>query len=139
MGNPIKTILIVDDDEDFLLQLQMQLERDGFDVITAHGQDEAEERLDEIQPDLVICDLMMENMDAGFVLSHRIKRLSPDLPIIIVTGVTSETGMDFALANRNGRTWVKAEAVLAKPLRYEQLRAEIDKLARWGREGSEVA
>jgi hypothetical protein len=36
--------------------------------------------------------------------------------------------MDFALASDNDRAWIRADALLAKPIRFEQLRREIDRL-----------
>ncbi len=69
-----KTVLVVDDDLDYLTQMQMQLEADNFKVITAESQAEAEQLLQDLRPDLAIVDLMMENMDGGFVLCYRIKK-----------------------------------------------------------------
>ncbi len=121
-------VLIVDDDEDFLFQHRIQLENAGFEVATATNPRQAEERVQAFVPDLAILDLMMEHHDDGFVLSHRLKRLFPGLPVIMVTAVTSETGLVFDPASPEERAWVGAEAVLAKPIRFEQLRREIDRL-----------
>jgi two-component system, OmpR family, response regulator len=123
-----KTILVVDDDPDFLLQQRMQLEAAGFRVLSADGQAKAEALLADEKPDLAILDLMMENFDAGFVLSHRIKKLHPGTPVILVTAVTSETGIAFDSANQDERSWIKADAILAKPIRFEELQREIDRL-----------
>jgi CheY-like chemotaxis protein len=123
-----KTILVVDDDPDFLLQQQMQLEAAGYRVLVADGQAKAEELIAANAPDLAILDLMMENFDAGFVLSHRIKKLHPGTPVILVTAVTSETGIAFDAATQEERSWIKADALLAKPIRFEELRREIDRL-----------
>jgi CheY-like chemotaxis protein len=123
-----KTILVVDDDEDFLLQTRMQLEAAGFKVLTAEGLKEADSVLDETLPDLVVADLMMEYMDAGFVLCHHVKKKDPRLPVVLVTGVTSETGMEFEAGTAEDRTWIKADAVLTKPVRPEQLQREIRRL-----------
>jgi CheY-like chemotaxis protein len=90
-----KRILVVDDDQDFLEQTSMVLQAAGYDVVTAAGQVEAEEALLSANPDLCVVDLMMENMDSGFVLCHTIKRLYPDAPVILLTAVRSCTGLDF--------------------------------------------
>jgi CheY-like chemotaxis protein len=92
-----KVILIVDDDPDYLYQLKFQLERWGCKVITADSQREAEELILTLKPDLAILDLMMENEDSGFVLSYKMKRKYPDVPIIIATAVSAETGMSFGI------------------------------------------
>ena len=82
-----KTILIVDDDYDYLFQLKFQLEQWGCKVVTAESQREAEELLHTLKPDLAILDLMMENEDSGFVLSYKMKKKYPDVPVIISTAV----------------------------------------------------
>ena len=123
-----QTILIVDDDPDFLFQLQLQLEQAGYRVQAAAGEAEARRMLETETPDLAILDLMMEHMDGGFVLSHHIKQLNPAIPVILVTGVAHETGLEFAVNTPGERSWIKADAVLAKPVRFEQLRRELARL-----------
>ena len=121
-------VLLVDDDDDFLFQQKLQLEKAGFDVISAQGQGPAEEILERQRPDVAVLDVMMENPDAGFVLCHHIRKKYPSIPVILVTSVNSETGMDFDMATEEDRAWIKADALLAKPIRFEQLRGEIQRL-----------
>ncbi len=121
-------VLLVDDDEDFLFQHRIQLENAGFEVATAPNPTGAQKVLDSFTPDLAIVDLMMEHHDDGFVLSHHLKRRFPQMPVIMVTAVTSETGLVFDPASPEERRWVGADALLAKPIRFEQLRREIDRL-----------
>ena len=125
---PTKTILVVDDDPDFLAQQQMQLEAAQYRVVTASGQHEARGILEGCCPDLAILDLMMEDMDGGFILSYHLKQKYPHVPIILVTAVTSETRMQFTPAGQEEQSWMKADAVLSKPVRFEQLKREIDRL-----------
>ena len=93
-------ILLVDDDEDFLFQHRIQLENAGFEVATATTRAQAETAIATFTPDLAILDLMMEQHDDGFVLSHHLKRGVPGLPVILVTAVTSETGLVFDPSTR---------------------------------------
>jgi CheY-like chemotaxis protein len=125
---PRTRILLVDDDEDFLFQHRIQLENSGFEVKTATTRALAETEAKAFRPDLAIVDLMMEQHDDGFILVHHLKRLDPGLPIIMVTAVAAETGLNFAPASADERRWVGADAVLAKPIRFEQLKREIDRL-----------
>jgi DNA-binding response OmpR family regulator len=120
-------VLLVDDDEDFLFQHRIQLENAGFEVVTATTRAQAEEAITSYTPDLAILDLMMEQHDDGFVLSHHLKRAFPGLPVIMVTAVTGETGLVFDPSSAAERAWVGADALLAKPIRFEQLRREIDR------------
>ncbi|MCE5268876.1 MAG: response regulator [Planctomycetaceae bacterium] len=121
-------VLLVDDDEDFLFQQRLQLQDAGFEVITAQGRGEAEKILADKRPDVAVVDVMMENPDAGFVLCHHIRKNIPAMPVILVTAVNSETGMDFDMASEENRDWIKADVLLSKPIRFEQLRGEIDRL-----------
>jgi len=128
MANSRKTILIVDDDTDYLFQLKFHIEKMGFDVVTAESQREAENILKNIKPDLAILDLMMENEDSGFILSYKLKRMYPDVPVIIATAVSAETGMSFGISSEQERQWIKADLYLEKGIRPDQLHREILKL-----------
>ena len=75
-----RTVLLVDDDDDFLFQHRLHLETAGFNVLVAHGQKEAEAILAQQRPDLAVIDVMMENPDAGFTLCHRIRKQDPSIP-----------------------------------------------------------
>ena len=122
------TILIVDDDMDYLFQIKLKLEQFGYKTITADSQREAELILEKTRPDLAILDLMMENEDSGFILSYRIKKKYPDVPVIISTGVAAETGITFDIQDENYRKWIKADLFLDKGIRSDVLQDEIEKL-----------
>ncbi|MEI6747710.1 MAG: response regulator [Bacteroidales bacterium] len=122
-----KTVLIVDDDIDYLFQMQLKVQQFGFNTITAESQAEAEKVIETIKPDLAILDLMMESDDSGFILSYKIKKKYPDVPIIIATAVTAETGMSFDVRGDDSR-WIKADLFLDKGIRADQLQREIKKL-----------
>lgn len=123
-----KTILLVDDDEDYLFQTKLNIEQFGFTVITAESQREAEDLLDTLKPDLAILDLMMEKEDSGFILAFKLKRKYPDVPVIIATAVTAETGMSFGVDSEEDRKWIKADLYIEKGIRADQLNKEIVKL-----------
>jgi CheY-like chemotaxis protein len=123
-----KRILIVDDDMDYLYQMRLKVEQMGFETVTAESQAEAEKIILEFKPDLCILDLMMESDDSGFVLSYKIKRRYPDVPIIIATAVTAETGMTFDIRAEDSKKWINADLFLDKGIRNDQLQREIKKL-----------
>ncbi|MBN2424047.1 MAG: response regulator [Calditrichaceae bacterium] len=123
-----KQILIADDDPDILEQMRFRLEAWGFDVCAVESQKKAEEKIKAGKPALAIYDLMMENQDSGFVLSYLTKKMYPDVPVILITSVTSETGFHFDSSTEETREWIKADAVLDKDIRYEQLESEINRL-----------
>jgi len=80
------------------------------------------------QPDLAIFDLMMEHDDSGFILSYKIKKKNTDVPVIIATAVTAETGMKFGVETEQDKQWIKADLYLDKGLRGDQLHREVRKL-----------
>jgi CheY-like chemotaxis protein len=128
MNSPA-TILLVDDDEEFLRRQQQALEQAGYAVITAHGRSEAEELAAAGTTfDCAVIDLMMEEADGGFVLAYHLKKERAALPIVMVTDVTSETGLHFGEVRESEKKWIKADTVLAKPIRFEQLNREITRL-----------
>jgi two-component system, OmpR family, response regulator len=126
--NAKKCILVADDDTDVIEQLHLVLSGLGYDVATAAGQQEAEEAILARRPDLAIIDLMMEQQDSGFVLCHYLKKLYPETPVILLTAVTAQTGIAFDLQSAGARSWVKADRILDKPVRPEQIRAEVRRL-----------
>lgn len=128
MSDVKKTILVVDDDMDLLEQTKMHLEAAGFATVTACSQKEAEETLSRMRPDLAVLDLMMENQDSGFILCYKIKKMDPSIPVIIVTAVTSQTGIAFDTDGTDGASWIMADAIIAKNIRYEQLVGDVKRL-----------
>ncbi len=127
MNNTHK-ILVVDDDPDVIDQLTFLLSSEGYDVIAAGSQQEAEETLMMHRPDLAIVDLILEEQDSGFILCHEIKQLYPDTPVILLTSVKAATGISFATTSAEQQSWVKADCLMDKPARPEQLKNEIRRL-----------
>ncbi|HPC82562.1 MAG TPA: response regulator [Thermoanaerobaculaceae bacterium] len=132
MTRPAPTILVVDDNPDFLEQMKLQLEAGGFVALAAESAAQARELVASAEFDLAICDLMMEHADSGFGLAHAIKRKDPRIPVIMVTAVASEAGIAIDAASKGERAWAGADVILDKPVRYEQLVREINRLLKLG-------
>ncbi|MBZ5551633.1 MAG: response regulator [Acidobacteriia bacterium] len=126
--NAKKRILVVDDDPDTLEQVTAILSAAGYEIVAAEGRVAAEEAMLKARPDLAIFDLMMEEKDSGFVLSYQIKKLYPDTPVIMLTSVTGATGLSFATQYSEAQSWTKVDKMLDKPVRSEQLQAEVRRL-----------
>lgn len=122
-----RKIFVVDDDPDIREQVAIIMKNQGHDVQVASGQEEALETLLSFIPDLAIIDLMMEHMDSGFVLCHHIKKLYPGTPVIILTAVQASTGLDFKAKSAEAASWVKADALMEKPIRAEQLTEAVNR------------
>ncbi len=128
MNRERRIVLIADDDQDYLEQLKFHIEHFGFDTITVSSEEECEEAMQAQKPDLAIFDLMMNNDDSGFILSYKLKKLYPEVPVLIVTSATSVTGINFESEKDNEASWIKADRYLAKGIRPDQLHREINKL-----------
>jgi CheY-like chemotaxis protein len=122
------TILVADDDPDYLFQTVFHLERAGYKTMAVESQAEAESVIAKHKPNLAIFDLMMENDDSGFILCYKIKRKYPDVPVILATAVSHETGISFSIDSEQERAWIRADRYLEKGIRPEQLDQEIMKL-----------
>ncbi|MBN2776308.1 MAG: response regulator [Bacteroidales bacterium] len=118
------TVLIADDDFDYLFQMRFRLESAGFDVISASSQKEAEQLIEIGGFDAAVFDLMMENDDSGFVLAYKTKKAFPSIPVVLSTAVTAETGYNF----ENDSSWVKADLYLEKGVESERIAEELNKL-----------
>jgi two-component system, NtrC family, response regulator len=80
----METVLIVDDEKNYLLVLSAVLEEEGFEVLTASSGQEALEIQKSSDLDLVLTDMKMPGMD-GIEALERIKARDPDLPVIMMT------------------------------------------------------
>jgi CheY-like chemotaxis protein len=122
------TILVADDDPDYLFQTVFSLEKAGYKTMAVESQAEAEAVIAKYKPNLAIFDLMMENDDSGFILCYKIKRKYPDVPVILATAVSHETGMSFSIDSDQEKDWIRADRYLEKGIRPEQLDQEVMKL-----------
>jgi len=96
-------ILVIEDDPDMVEALRMPLEANGYEVITASTGEEGLRTVKEIEPDLIILDVMMETATAGFQVSLQLR--SPDprseyaayrhIPILILTAIHTTTSLRF--------------------------------------------
>jgi DNA-binding response OmpR family regulator len=81
-------ILAVDDETLYQHLLKVNLEKEGYDVITANNGEEALDLVSNRHPDLVVLDIMMPKLD-GISTTERIRQFS-NVPIIILTAKGDE-------------------------------------------------
>ena len=113
-------ILLVDDDLSLLKLLALRLESAGHEVITVANAKQALATLKHTNPDLVLSDLRMDEMD-GMDLMAQIQRLYPNLPVVILTA--HGTIPDAVEATRQG-----VAGFLTKPVDKQELFSLIDHL-----------
>jgi len=130
VNNHSQAILLLDDDPDFLTIGRSILESGGHRVIHATAVDEAWEYLRTEKPCLIITDLMMDALDAGFDFARRLKadERFRDIPVIILTGIASRRGYDFTPRSREDLRSMEADAYLEKPLTADVLLGKVAEL-----------
>ena len=121
-------VLIVDDDKEFVKLYSLFLKNKGLEVAAAYSAAEALETLESKAPDIVVLDVMMEHFDSGFNVSREIKEKRPDLPIILMTAIGEETGMDFRPKSDEEKDLMHADAFLDKSASPESLLTKIEEL-----------
>jgi CheY-like chemotaxis protein len=125
---PKKKILLVDDDVDFLEMHSAVLENRGYQVATARSSKECLETLDNVRPDVVVLDVMMERFDSGFNASRKIKEKHPGVRVILLTSIGNQTGLEFS-SNEDILKETGADILLDKPVSPKAFIEEIEKLA----------
>jgi two-component system response regulator RegX3 len=110
------TILVVEDEASFVDALQIGLTREGFHVEIATDGIEALERFAEVDPDLVLLDVMLPRA-SGIDVCRQIRQTSK-VPIIMVTAKSSEIDTVVGLE-------VGADDYVTKPYRIRELVARI--------------
>lgn len=109
------TVLLVDDDPSVLDTLAILLRTRGHcRVVTAASIGEARERLAQALPTVVVTDIAMDGREAGIELLEEVRRLSPDLPVLLMSAVGTR---EAAIRAINARAF----AFLQKPFRNEEL------------------
>ena len=122
-----KKILLVDDDADLVSAFEAILYSRGFNVITAMNRREGLEKLESEKPDLAILDVMMDDEHDGFIMAREIKKTHPELPIIMLTGISEVTGVNFRAAAADP-DWLPADEYLDKPVQPDELVSCIEEL-----------
>ena len=110
-------ILVIDDDEFFREVLAQMLKKEGHKVAVSHDGVHALDLLKRIQPDLIITDILMPNMD-GVEFIMELSRQSDNTPLIAMSGgrrsITSEFNLESARL-------LGAKVTLTKPFDHTAL------------------
>jgi len=117
-----KKILVVDDESHLIELVQMRLEANEYEVITARDGEEGLEKAKSESPDLIILDVMMPKID-GYKVCGLLKNDEQykNIPIILFTGKAQD---DFKEVGKK----VGADAFITKPFDALVLLAKIEEL-----------
>jgi len=115
----METILIVDDEKNYLVILEALLAPEGYEIITEDDALNALRLIRETDLDLVITDMKMPGMD-GMELLEEAKKIDPGLPVIIMTAYGT---IEMAVEAMKKRAY----DYITKPFRNEELKLTIKK------------
>jgi len=120
-----KKILIVDDEPDVITYFSTVLQDEGYQTIDASNGEIALQKIREEKPDLVTLDITMpERSGVGTYRELKESEELKGIPILIVTGVSP----DFKQFISSRRQVPAPDGFLEKPVRHEQLLAEVKRL-----------
>ncbi len=96
-------ILVIEDDADMVMAIRMPLEANDYEVYEASTGEEGLQKVKEIEPDLIILDVMMETTTAGFQVSLQLRNPAADseyaayrdIPILMLTAIHTTTSLRF--------------------------------------------
>ena len=117
-----KKILAVDDEKAIVRLVQVNLEREGYQVVTAYDGREALENVASERPDLVVLDVMMPYMD-GFEVLQQLKKdpETRDIPVIMLTAKAQDADVF--------RGWQSGvDCYLTKPFNPMELKAFVKRV-----------
>ncbi|HBG9321878.1 response regulator YycF [Listeria monocytogenes] len=109
-------ILVVDDEKPIADIVKFNLNKEGFDVYCAYDGDEALELVEEVQPDLILLDIMLPGRD-GIEVCREVRK-KYDMPIIMVTAKDSEIDKVIGLE-------LGADDYVTKPFSNRELIARV--------------
>ncbi|MDO8750041.1 MAG: response regulator transcription factor [Dehalococcoidia bacterium] len=127
---PGERILVIEDEENLLEALRYNLQKEGYQVVTAADGEKGLALAREAKPDLLVLDIMLPKLDGLEVC--RLLRREADIPILMLTAKAEEVDRVVGLE-------LGADDYLTKPFSMRELLARIRALLRRSRMVSEVA
>ncbi|UCC70966.1 MAG: response regulator [Gemmatimonadota bacterium] len=123
------SILIIDDDPDFVEITQTILETKQYRVRVAYNQAEGLARVEEESPDVIILDVMMGRGAEGFVFARTIRKdpRHKDIPILMLTSMREQTGFDFP-GERIHPDFLPVDEYVEKPIEPQVLLETVERL-----------
>jgi len=110
-------ILLIDDDQDFLLILSSALKKDGHELLAVNNGVEIVQDLRKFKPDLVITDIIMPGITGGAVYHAIREEMGPSLPVIISSATRMQLKENDSLMDYS-----------PKPIDFDQLRETVNRL-----------
>ena len=125
-------ILVIDDDPDLVEVIRLTLKASGFQVFSAANSGQGLARVKEINPDLIILDVMMDYTTEGFQVTLALRSPDPesefaayrDKPILMLTAIHSTTPLRFTPEE----DYLPVDDFVEKPIEPADLVAKVEAL-----------
>ena len=123
-----QTILMIDDDPDFIAINKSVLEKAGYTVETAFDGNDGLKKLETVKPSLIILDVMMKTQDEGFHVAKAIreKEAFKNTPILMLSGMNTLENNTWQLGP--DEKWNPIDVFLDKPVKSEVLLKKVKHL-----------
>lgn len=129
-----KKILMIDDDVNLVNVIKLVLESKGYEFSAAYTASEGLNKIVEVNPDLIILDVIMEDFVAGFRVVSELRTGGPNskyaaysnIPILMLTSVTAKSNVNFS--DKVGTALLPVDAFIEKPVKPTELLSKIEEL-----------
>ncbi len=123
----LKTVLLIDDDRDYVCAIEALLESAGYRVRSAPNGREGLQLARTLHPDLILLDVMMTERTEGFFALQEIRRIPAlkETPVMVISSIYADQPV-FRVSPEAG--WLPANLFLPKPVDPARLLAEVRRL-----------
>lgn len=126
-------ILIIEDDTDLVAAMKRILENKGFVATVAYDPDEGREKLKQVEPDLIILDVMFgskgESKGFDFAQAIKLDKKFSAIPILMLTAINTERP-SFGFSPETDGEFLPVDSFLDKPVHSEDLISKVEELLR---------
>ena len=109
--------------------MRLPLEAHGYQVFRAADRKEGLQKVKEVEPDIILLDVMMDSMTAGFEVCRTIRNPDPaseyatyrEIPIVMISAIHSTASLRFA----SDKAQLPVDAFVEKPIEPELLLSKV--------------
>ncbi len=108
-------VLIIDDDPSICESVKAVLDGNGYETIVAFSGREGLEAFRRTRADLVLCDMMMEDIDSGINVAVAIKQENKAVPVLLLSTIGNATTRNIELSQ------IGFDGAFQKPVDFDKL------------------
>jgi CheY-like chemotaxis protein len=120
------TVLVIDDDPDFVEFVRIILKSEGYEVLTAERCDKGLTLMRQERPNVVLLDMLISYTFNGFNVIREIRNdpQLKEIPLILISAILTDKDLDIFPGNER----LSAELFMSKPIDPEDLLKQVNKL-----------